>query len=254
MSTLRTKLLVWPNPFHALDHEGHPAGILPVEPSGDGVKTFDDRAFVGARLNAEFTFKAIVGTAQASEQRSKFAYTDEPVEVPATPYYKHAIARGEIFAADDFSAKAAGISLGYVDPAELLERARAESIEAYERNPPHEDLDGLVPDDLLFFSFGPMKEAVAKRKKAADEIKKAVEAEQKAALAIATDDAKAEADRQKVRDARRADAAKAEVTAAAEAADAAKKSAADKVVADKAAMDAAKQEQARAAAAAKGDS
>jgi hypothetical protein len=154
---------------------------LSFEPVGDGVNTFDSRRFVGASLQSRILEKAIVGTAQQTMQRTWFEYLDEPVEVFDTPYYKHAIARGEIFAANAETAQRAGISKAtFVEPGELLERAKAEAIDAYERNPPHEDLDGLAPDELINFTFGPMKDATAARAvleaasaKAAEEQKKA---------------------------------------------------------------------------------
>lgn len=172
-------LLVYPNPFHALDHEGHPAGVLSYEPTGDGVKTFDSRRFIGASLQSHILDKAIEGTAQQTTQRTWFDYNDDPIEVPESPYYKHAIARGEIFAADAETARRAGISLSFVDPQTLLERAKAEAIDAYERNTPHEDLDPLAPDNLVNFSFGPMKGATEKRKLAAEAAKKAEEGQKK---------------------------------------------------------------------------
>lgn len=188
-------LLVWPNPFHALDHEGHPAGVLSYEPTGDGVKTFDARRFIGATLESRITAKAIEGTAQQSMQRTWFKYLDEPTEVPETPYYKHAIARGEIFAADAASAARAGITIGFVEPSVLLERCRKEAVEAYERNPPHEDLDGLAPDELVKFTFGPMTGAVEQRKLRDAEAKKLEEGQAKRDEEARAAEAKGIADR-----------------------------------------------------------
>lgn len=174
-------LLVWPNPFHALDHEGRPAGVMSYEPTGDGVTTFDSRRFIGASLQSHILEKAIVGTAQQTMQRTWFDYLDEPVEVPESAYYKHAIARGEIFAANAETAARAGISKQtFVEAGELLERAKAEAIDAYERNPPHEDVDGLAPDTLVKFTFGPMKDAMAARKVREADAKKAEEDQKKA--------------------------------------------------------------------------
>lgn len=207
-------LRVWPNPFHSLDHEGRPNSIFPVEPKGNGVTTFDARAFVGARIKTEMTFVPITGTAQASQQKTWFEYEDEPSEVEDSPYYRHAIASGQLFAADETTATAAGIVQGYVNPDELLHRSREDAIEAYERNVPHDDLHEQAPDSLLFFSFGPMKEAVEKRK-AAVEAEKAKAAQlTKVDDQLAKEDADAEKKRQEVRATRREDAAKAEKEAA----------------------------------------
>jgi hypothetical protein len=171
-------LLVYPNPFHALDHEGQPAGVLSYEPTGDGATTFDERRFIGASLQHKMLSIAVQGTAQHSMQRTWFEYLDTPVEVPESPYYTMAIARGEIFAANEETAKRAGITNGYVKPEDLLERAKAEAIDAYERNLPHDDADPLAPDALVKFSFGPMKVATEARKKLEVDAKK-LEADQK---------------------------------------------------------------------------
>lgn len=174
-------LLVWPNPFHAVDHEGHPAGILPYEPMGDGVNTFDDRRFIGAMVKAEVIQKFAPGDGRQSVQRTGFVYADEPIRVHDSAYYRHAIARGEIFAADAASALLCGIDSGtFLEPGPLLERARVEAIGEWERQA-HEEHDG-VPDALKKFAFGPMPEAVAARKTKIDKL--AEEATDAAARAV----------------------------------------------------------------------
>ena len=178
-------LLVWPNPFHALDHEGRPAGVLPYEPEGNGVTTFDDRRFVGAQLKAEVLQKFPRGDAREPVQKTWFEFSDEPVTVKNTAYYAHAIARGEIFAADAESAMACGIDKSFLEPDVLLERARQEAIGAWKIQA-HEHHEDEAPELLTKFSFGPMKEAVAARKKEEIEAKKsAVEADKKAAAVAA---------------------------------------------------------------------
>lgn len=160
-------LLVWPNPFHALDHEGRPHAILPFEAEGDGVSTFDDRRFVGATLTAE-----IVGplpTAHPDEtavvtQRTTFVFGDEPTTVRNTAYYTGSLRRGELLAADEASANEAG--LPFVEPGKALESAR-EGAKASWAILAHEDHDDAPPEALTAFAFGPMPEAIAARKKAA---------------------------------------------------------------------------------------
>lgn len=186
-------LLVYPNPFHAIDHEGRPAGVLPLEPEGDGVTTFDDRRFVGATLKAEILQKFPRGDARQSVQRTTFDFSDEPVEVRNTPYYRMAIARGEILAADKASALECGIDSTYLEPAKVLLTARDEAIGLWKRMD-HEDHDG-VPESLSKFAFGPMPEAVEARKKAADEADKA--AKEAAAKAKAEEEAAKKAEEAK---------------------------------------------------------
>lgn len=184
-------MLVWPNPFHAVDHTGRPACVLSYEPEGNGVDTFDDRRFVGASLKATILQKFAPGDARQTVQRTTFEYADEPTKVPATAYYKHAIARGEIFAADAESAKLCGIDSTFLEAGPLLERAREEAIGEWMRQG-HEEHDG-VPEVLSKFAFGPMPEAIKAR---ADAAAKAADAE-KAAKAMAEKAAadKAEADK-----------------------------------------------------------
>lgn len=167
-------LLVWPNPFHAVDHEGKPAGVLPYEPVGNGVTTFDERRFVGALLKSEVLQKFPRGDARENVQRTWFEFADEAVRVPSTPYYKAAIARGEIFAADAPSAKLCGIVDSFLEPGPLLERARDEAIGELKRMG-HEGIEDEVFTALRAWAFGPMKEAVEARKKADAEAKKAAE-------------------------------------------------------------------------------
>jgi hypothetical protein len=171
-------LLVWPNPFAALDHEGRPHGILQFEPEGDGVRTFDDRRFVGAQLTAE-----ILGTLPTSHpnetaqtiQRTTFVYADEPTPVRNTAYYTGAIRRGELFAADEASATEAGLGR-FLDPGKALEAAR-EGARATWAILAHEDHDEAPPETLTAFAFGPMPEAIAARKKAASEAAKSASPE-----------------------------------------------------------------------------
>lgn len=160
MAKLQT-LKVWPNPFHALDHEGVPCALLPYEPEGDGVTTFDDRRFVGAHLQAKITQTFQRGDARHAIQRTSVKYTNEEVTVRNTAYYAHAILRGEIFAADEASAKAVGIQK-FLPPGEGLQLEKEAAIGLWERAA-HEEHDG-VPEVLRSFVFGPMagaKEALA---------------------------------------------------------------------------------------------
>lgn len=190
-------LLVWPNPFHALDHEGRPAGVLPYEPEGNGTTTFDDRRFVGAQLKSEITQRFPRGDARQSIQRTWFEFTDVAIRVKNTAYYSQAIARGEIFAADEESAKLCGIDKSFLEPGSLLERAREEAA-GFWKQQAHEHHDEDVPELLSKFAFGPMPEALAALKKADEEGKKAAaEAEKKAAAEAdaAKADAKKKADK-----------------------------------------------------------
>lgn len=152
-------LRVFPNPFHALDHDGYPACALPHEPVGDGVTTFDDRRFIGATLCAKMLQKFPQGSAQHSTQETWFEFSDEPTPILSSPYYKHAMARNEIIPADEESARVAGVA--FIEPAVRLEQLKREAIQAW-TNQNHEEHDDVPPEELLNFSFGPMKKVAAK--------------------------------------------------------------------------------------------
>jgi hypothetical protein len=128
-------LRVYANPWQHLDHEGLPAGACPCDPD----EHTPERRFVGATLKAEVSRKADPARGISSRQRTTFAFSDEPVTVPDTNYYRAAVNRGELIAADEATAKACGFAKdGFRDPKKVLasekraacERFRAETGEA----------------------------------------------------------------------------------------------------------------------------
>lgn len=152
MPKLKT-LKVYPNPFSHIDHEGRPAGVVAMEPIGDGVTVFDDRRFVGATLKAKITKKAPLGSAQQNEQDTFFVFADEPSVVHMTPYYVRAIKNGLLIPADEDSARKANVK--FADPAQTLYAAR-EGAAAHLKLMAHEEHDSDFCDTLLKFVFGPM--------------------------------------------------------------------------------------------------
>ncbi len=168
-------LNVYPNPFHALDHLGRPAGVLPNEPEGDGIHTFDSRAFVGARLRTEITYKPNLQYGlDASHQRqdTQFDYTEEPVTVKNTPYYRSALQRRELLPADEYTALTANVPWKEIE--EALEDEREMALTRWQQQAHEEHEDDDEPEALMNFHFGPMPKAIEARKVAA---KAAAEAE-----------------------------------------------------------------------------
>lgn len=99
------KLLLLPNPYKALDHEGLLAGACPMGEQLRETTTLPIRNRVGAKLEAKDYQKRPIGGGQQSRARLRFVFVGEPVEVPVPDqsletYYAHRIARGEVVLAD----------------------------------------------------------------------------------------------------------------------------------------------------------
>ena len=115
----RTRYInVLPNPWSALDDQGNPAGICPVDP---GLSTRRD--FVGARFeSAEVIEKIPEGDLRHPRQYNNWVFSAEPVRVEATPYYLEKLRNAELLPADAEAAKAAGI--GFTTLYEITETQR----------------------------------------------------------------------------------------------------------------------------------
>jgi hypothetical protein len=109
---------VLPNPWSALDDQGNPAGICPVDP---GLSTRRD--FVGARFeSAEVIEKIPEGDLRHPRQYNNWVFSEEPTRVEATPYYLEKLRSAELLPADAEAAKAAGV--GWTTLYELTETQR----------------------------------------------------------------------------------------------------------------------------------
>lgn len=170
-------LRVWPNPFSAIDHEGRPAGVVSLEPVGDGITVFDDRRFVGCVLKSKVTKKVPRGSAQQNEQDTWFEYDKEPTTVPLTPYYVRAVRTGELVCADEASAQKAGVK--FADPAKFLAAARDGAVKHIEEVVSHESHDDDFCDPVKSFSFGPMGDSTPVSTKPEDKAPKTTKAEPK---------------------------------------------------------------------------
>lgn len=125
-------LLVYPNPFVHMDHDGYPAGACPCDmPEHVGMTT---RKWVGAELDKGGTFlleklsKEELHYRDARQQtRFKFNFA-EPTLLPVTEYYKDRLAGlnildQEILPANEETARIAGVK--FVDPKAALAKAKA---------------------------------------------------------------------------------------------------------------------------------
>lgn len=108
-------LSVLPNPWTYIDHKGRPAGRFPYE-SADGVPT--DGRTIGSHIASAEEIQAaktvrIAGQTfqlSAADHDIQVAYSSDPVTVPNTQYYRKAISRGDLIAADVRSATLSGIA------------------------------------------------------------------------------------------------------------------------------------------------
>jgi septal ring factor EnvC (AmiA/AmiB activator) len=164
-------VLVHPNPYHHIDHEGRPSAICPWDP----VDHNPDRGFVGARIGHVVLEQYEPGDARGEMlQANHVVYDDEPVRLPASAYYLNAIRRGELIAADFATAKMANtnaIEDNFVEPSAALEAAKDAALGQL-KILAHEEHDDDFTKPLLAHSFGPMKDAIERRKKAKEAIEK----------------------------------------------------------------------------------
>lgn len=102
-------LKVVPNPYSALDADGRPQAVVSMEGQFD--------RYVGAVLNVE-----------ESQKTGKHIFdidTSTAVEVPATPYYLRRLWAGTLVAADQATAKLAGLDTDkFEQPEVVVSKAR----------------------------------------------------------------------------------------------------------------------------------
>lgn len=139
-----TSLHVVLNKWSTVDAAGNPKGVCPRDPK----ITLGSRDFIGMTLDVEkLAEPALVdgekgvpvfgktygpGTLQpkGAKEKATFCYVDEIVQVENTPFHREMVRRGNLFAADVETYRAIfSTSHGFVEPAELLERARAAALQ-----------------------------------------------------------------------------------------------------------------------------
>ncbi len=152
-------LLVYPNPWAAFDRNGVPCGVCPRDPEADAG---GPGRFVGARVDSKNTrvlqdfaagYTAKFGAAVAKklaeqEHRSPIQATfyeylgvasldpeladklsaKEPVEIPATKYYKDRIREGSLLAADKATSDKARLPM-FTAPAEYFKSRALAKVE-----------------------------------------------------------------------------------------------------------------------------
>lgn len=126
----KRELVVFANPWVALDHKGRACGACACDP----VHHTPDRRFVGAEVDMERT-KLLRNPRPGDVLRSVpqdtvWKFDTGPVKLPITGYYKDKIRKGDLIAADAETAALAGIA--FVDPTKTLAAAKASAIQAFD--------------------------------------------------------------------------------------------------------------------------
>lgn len=123
------KLRVWANPYAALDEFGNPANAVATDP------THELGGFVGAKLvkNPEISVESYAkGDPRYPVSGLKFEFDAGAIELPQTHYYLQQIERGNLFAADAETAKAAGVK--FVEQGIALGASKAAAVAKFIAN------------------------------------------------------------------------------------------------------------------------
>jgi hypothetical protein len=149
-----SRLRVHQNPYikETIDHLGRPAGRVKCD-HYEHAKT----GLVGAKFvdvvetHAAQSFKvgALSYVTAPARHDHRIAYSRVPVEIPNTGYYRDAIKRGDLFAADRKTWVASGgAALTFVEPATALAKAKKEALEHFDASTgegAHEEMGSHEP-------------------------------------------------------------------------------------------------------------
>lgn len=118
------------NPFHVLDHEGRPAGAVLKEIDG----AYSSLSYVGATMTSKPADIPGNSTPRQGELRQlvedrTFEFETGDIRLAKSAYYLRCVKDGALLAADEATAKAAGIP--FVDPTVALSKARKAAIDSW---------------------------------------------------------------------------------------------------------------------------
>src|SRR6478752_10448461 len=130
MPFLNKKLRVYPNPWTYIDHLGRPAGRLPF----DGFEHSQSPGSVGASITDVTQVQSAMVMRVAgrdlevnpAQHDHRITYAAGYVEIPNTAFYRDALKRLDLVAADKETASEAGIK--FEDPKKVLDSYKAEAI------------------------------------------------------------------------------------------------------------------------------
>lgn len=127
------QLRVFPNPWLYIDHLGRPAGRLPF----DGYEHSPSFGAIGAtltdvKLMVPANIMRVAGTDMEVTQAAhdhRITYSKDAVSIPNTAYYRDALKRYDLVAADKETAKEAGLK--FEEPYIVLNRLKVEAVKKF---------------------------------------------------------------------------------------------------------------------------
>jgi hypothetical protein len=139
MRRSKKMLSVVPNPYLVLDHEGRPSCVVRYDPAF-GRK--GEVTYVGATLAREKISRDDTQGRHDLDDRHAlwditYKYSMTPLSIENTDYHLARIREGSILAADEATAKFAGVE--FVDLAKALDMAKAKAVADWKAD--HEDED-----------------------------------------------------------------------------------------------------------------
>jgi len=149
-----TRLRVFPNPYikETIDHLGRPAGRVKCdhyEHSKTGLVGAKFAEVVETHPAQSYKVGKLNYTTAPARHDHRIAYSRVAVEIPNTGYYREAVKRGDLFAADKKTWVACGgAALTFVDPATALAKAKKETIEHFDASTgdgAHAEMGGHEP-------------------------------------------------------------------------------------------------------------
>ncbi len=138
-------LLVFANPYAAIDHNGIPSGSCPSDPEHGG----GSLRWPGAVIDQDLTKAEILHWehrgARSPDQTTRFKFSTEPERIVDTQHHRMCLRCGDLIAADEATAKAG--QKDFVKPMAALRAARDLSIMKYRAEQGHDP--AFVSDPLL---------------------------------------------------------------------------------------------------------
>lgn len=159
-------LRVLPNPWAAVDKDGHPCGLCPRDPESDGggpglfvgarvdrAKTkvlqnfgtgpFGDNSLHEIRSPRQVTKYSYLGVSSDDPQLAEQLGTKDAIEVPSTKYYRDRLIEGSLIPADVETARK--VRVPFAAPAAFY-AARAQALQAAASEPTTESEPELTTD------------------------------------------------------------------------------------------------------------
>lgn len=173
-------LLVYPNPYAAVDHEGLPSGVVAGCPEhGQGGLVYPgasvdegrtvlldhpDVAEKAAGSAADRQLAALLDRdkARSRPQRTRWKFSREPVPLPATAHYLRCLRDGDLVPADEATSTAVG--LRHRDPLLALAEARQRAVDEWVAAHAAQPRFALEPEEDVWPDLAPLCEAIVSRR------------------------------------------------------------------------------------------